>query len=167
MDVERLRELFASVGFPARDPERLMQAVESSVAVSALLCGSTGEVRAFARAAEEQPFPSKVSTEMDWRSMVDAEIRRNRRLETESREEAPRVVTIWDVAVAPEWQRKGLGRKVIENLLVDLDAKGVDKILLQAEPEAVEFYIKLGFIHDESFPAYPPPLDRRKGMVYV
>ena len=166
IDVESLRDLFASVGFPPRDPLRLQQAVEDSLSVSALVCRTTGRVRAFARAAEEDRRRCKSFSDKLWMGSLHAK----ERLELAEEElevledEFNRVVTIWDVAVAPDWQRQGLGRMVMERLLDDLEEKGVDRILLQAEPEAIDFYARLGFVLDETVPTYLPPLDRGKGM---
>lgn len=166
LDVESLRDLFSSVGFPPRDPLRLQQAVEDSLSVSALLCKTTGQVRAFARAAEEDRSRCKSFSDKLWMGSLHAKDRielAEEELEV-SEEDFTRVVTIWDVAVSPDWQGQGLGRMVMERLLDDLEDKGVDRILLQAEPEAIDFYARLGFVLDESVPTYLPPLDRGKGM---
>jgi ribosomal protein S18 acetylase RimI-like enzyme len=41
--------------------------------------------------------------------------------------------TIWDVAVAPAWQRSGLGRAVMERLTRSLVEDGIPTITLYAE----------------------------------
>lgn len=56
--------------------------------------------------------------------------------------------SIWDVAVLPAWQRSGLGRALMERLLVRLRAERINTITLYAEPNVVGMYEKLGFIQD-------------------
>lgn len=56
--------------------------------------------------------------------------------------------TIWDVAVAPAWQRSGLGRAMMERLTASLVADGISTITLYAEPQVVGLYRKLGFVDD-------------------
>lgn len=43
--------------------------------------------------------------------------------------------TIWDVAVAPAWQRSGLGRALMERLTRGLVEDGIPTITLYAEPK--------------------------------
>jgi GNAT superfamily N-acetyltransferase len=43
--------------------------------------------------------------------------------------------TIWDVAVAPAWQRSGLGRAMMERLTRGLVEDGIPQITLYAEPQ--------------------------------
>jgi ribosomal protein S18 acetylase RimI-like enzyme len=43
--------------------------------------------------------------------------------------------TIWDVAVAPAWQRVGLGRAMMERLTRGLVEDGIPNITLYAEPQ--------------------------------
>ena len=50
---------------------------------------------------------------------------------------------ICDVVVHPNWQSKGLGKKIIEKLLED--SKGHQKIILYAVPGKENFYEKFGF----------------------
>ena len=56
--------------------------------------------------------------------------------------------TIWDVAVAPAWQRIGLGRGLVERVVRSLMQADVDCITLYAEPGVVLLYEKLGFCKD-------------------
>ncbi|MDR3304783.1 MAG: GNAT family N-acetyltransferase, partial [Clostridiales Family XIII bacterium] len=49
---------------------------------------------------------------------------------------------IYDIAVAPDYQGRGLGRTILETLLADL--KGFNAILFAA-PGKVPFYGRLGF----------------------
>eukprot|EP00249_Psilotum_nudum_P009907 c22227_g1_i1 orf=126-998(+) len=55
---------------------------------------------------------------------------------------------IWDVVVDPAFQGLGLGKVVMERLMVDLVRKGVSNICLYAEPDVVGFYRPLGFVCD-------------------
>jgi ribosomal protein S18 acetylase RimI-like enzyme len=56
--------------------------------------------------------------------------------------------TIWDVAINPSWQRVGLGRALVERLVLSLCDKGIPTITLYAEPNVVKLYEKLGFTKD-------------------
>ncbi len=47
--------------------------------------------------------------------------------------------------VVPEWQRKGVGRKVAEDLLAAARAAGLSTVALDASLNAVGFYRSLGF----------------------
>lgn len=58
--------------------------------------------------------------------------------------------TIWDVAVRPSHQRRGLGRLLLQELLKELDANQIPIITLYADPGRDAFYKKLGFSADPS-----------------
>ncbi len=54
---------------------------------------------------------------------------------------------IYDIAVHPEHQQKGIGRKLIEHLKVEAKNRGIETIFVEAESEdagAVEFCRKIG-----------------------
>lgn len=54
---------------------------------------------------------------------------------------------IYDIAVHPEHQQKGIGKKLIEHLKVEAKSRGIETIFVEAESEdagAVEFYRKIG-----------------------
>jgi ribosomal protein S18 acetylase RimI-like enzyme len=52
--------------------------------------------------------------------------------------------TIYDVAVHPQYQRQGIGRRLMQGLLERLP---VWRVLLVADQEAQPFYTRLGFKH--------------------
>lgn len=54
---------------------------------------------------------------------------------------------IFTVAVAPGYQGKGLGRKIIETLECDEYAKRSKRIEIHAAMSAIPFYKKLGYDH--------------------
>jgi len=60
---------------------------------------------------------------------------------------------IFDIAVLPEYQRQGIGRKIMEAL----EAEALDtRILLTSSFSAVEFYRKLGYRkHKTGMTKYP------------
>ncbi|MFN8656421.1 MAG: GNAT family N-acetyltransferase [Candidatus Obscuribacterales bacterium] len=58
--------------------------------------------------------------------------------------------TIWDVAVRPTHQRRGLGRLVMIELLKDLDTFEIPLVTLYADPGTDSFYRKFGFSTDPS-----------------
>ncbi|MCC2666802.1 MAG: family N-acetyltransferase [Gammaproteobacteria bacterium] len=49
------------------------------------------------------------------------------------------------VAVLPDYQGKGFGRKIMEFILCDLRSHGVEKIKLSSQTSVIHFYEKLGF----------------------
>ena len=56
--------------------------------------------------------------------------------------------TIWDVVVHPEFQRKGLGKILINELIKHLRFSDINTITLFADPQVLNFYKNLGFISD-------------------
>ncbi len=56
--------------------------------------------------------------------------------------------TIWDVAVRPSYQRKGVGRLLMVELLKDLDSYSIPLITLYADPGTDGFYKRFGFSTD-------------------
>lgn len=63
---------------------------------------------------------------------------------------------IYDVAVRPDYQRQGIGRRMIEELLSRLP---VWRVMLVADAEAQGFYRKLGF---EGYPDVMARLDEER-----
>uniref|UniRef100_A0ACD6AFK8 Uncharacterized protein n=1 Tax=Avena sativa TaxID=4498 RepID=A0ACD6AFK8_AVESA len=122
LDIAALNQVFARVGFPQRQGERLRRALEHSE-VAWLASAATGRPVAFARAAGDGVFNA----------------------------------VVWDVVVEPSCQGLGLGRAVMERLVAELRRKGVNNIVLYAEPRVVGFYRPLGFAMDP---------DGIRGMAY-
>ena len=58
--------------------------------------------------------------------------------------------TVWDVAVRPSHQRKGLGRLVMGELLKELDSYDIPLVTLYADPGTDTFYRRFGFSTDPS-----------------
>jgi len=58
--------------------------------------------------------------------------------------------TVWDVAVRPSHQRRGLGRLVMAELLKELDTYEIPLITLYADPGTDTFYRRFGFSTDPS-----------------
>lgn len=58
--------------------------------------------------------------------------------------------TIWDVAVRPSYQRRGIGRLLMAELLLELDGYGIPLITLYADPGTDGFYKRFGFSTDPS-----------------
>ncbi|GJN39939.1 hypothetical protein PR202_gb29093 [Eleusine coracana subsp. coracana] len=122
LDVGALNEVFARVGFPRRQEERLRRALDHSRVVW-LSSSSESVPVAFARAAGDGVFNA----------------------------------VVWDVVVEPSCQGLGLGRAVMERLVLDLRRDGVANIVLYAEPRVVGFYRLLDFAMDP---------DGIRGMAY-
>ncbi|MEB3351845.1 MAG: GNAT family N-acetyltransferase [Cyanobacteriota bacterium] len=53
--------------------------------------------------------------------------------------------TVWDVAVHPLYQGAGLGRQLMAYLVQQLDAMGVERVTLYADPGVVSFYASQGW----------------------
>lgn len=62
-----------------------------------------------------------------------------------------------NLAVCPEYRRKGIGKKLVEELIIALKEKEVSCLLLEVRSEnsaAIELYSKLGFIQVGRRPNY-------------
>ncbi|KAK9812849.1 hypothetical protein WJX72_004691 [[Myrmecia] bisecta] len=120
INLAELNDLFEKVGFPRRDPAKLLLALEHTHSVMWIQCTKSsrwaklGQMLGFARATSDGALSA----------------------------------TIWDVAVNPSWQRVGLGRAVIERLTARLVTDGISTVTLYAEPNVVGLYEKLGFVRD-------------------
>ncbi len=95
------------MGFPRRDPERLAVALQNTHRILWIKC--IKQTR-YARVGELVGFARATSD-----GVFSA--------------------TIWDVAVAPVWQRSGLGRALMERLTKQLVEDGISTITLYAEPQ--------------------------------
>ncbi len=58
--------------------------------------------------------------------------------------------TVWDVAVRPTYQRRGIGRLLMKELLKELDSYNIPLITLYADPGRDSFYRRFGFSTDPS-----------------
>jgi ribosomal protein S18 acetylase RimI-like enzyme len=58
--------------------------------------------------------------------------------------------TVWDVAVRPSHQRRGIGRLVMAELLKELDEYAIPLVTLYADPGTDSFYRRFGFSTDPS-----------------
>jgi ribosomal protein S18 acetylase RimI-like enzyme len=58
--------------------------------------------------------------------------------------------TVWDVAVRPSHQRRGIGRLVMVELLKELDTYEIPLVTLYADPGTDSFYRRFGFSTDPS-----------------
>lgn len=56
--------------------------------------------------------------------------------------------TIWDVVIHPEFQGKGLGKALINQIIKQLRYYDISTITLFADPQVIKFYNHLGFIVD-------------------
>lgn len=56
--------------------------------------------------------------------------------------------TIWDVAIHPDFQKKGLGKTLMKQTIIQLRKNDISTITLFADPHVVSFYKSLGFISD-------------------
>ena len=56
--------------------------------------------------------------------------------------------TIWDVVVHPEFQKQGLGKILMNEVIKHLRFSDINTITLFADPQVLNFYKNLGFISD-------------------
>nr|QVY57967.1 GCN5-like N-acetyltransferase [Betaphycus gelatinus] len=56
--------------------------------------------------------------------------------------------TIWDVVVHPDFQGQGLGKMLMDQIIIQLRCADISTITLFADPQVVSFYRNLGFITD-------------------
>ncbi len=56
--------------------------------------------------------------------------------------------TIWDVVVHPDFQGRGLGKSLMQQIVKELRRADISNITLFADPHVVEFYRDLGFAPD-------------------
>ncbi len=56
--------------------------------------------------------------------------------------------TIWDVVIHPDFQSKGLGKALMNELIKELRCQDISTITLFADPQVLNFYRNLGFISD-------------------
>nr|YP_010873104.1 hypothetical protein ycf52 [Nemalion vermiculare]WGV34389.1 hypothetical protein ycf52 [Nemalion vermiculare] len=56
--------------------------------------------------------------------------------------------TIWDVVVHPDFQGKGLGKTLMNQIVQQLRLADITTITLFADPQVISFYKHLGFITD-------------------
>ena len=115
--VAELNDLFERVGFARRDPERLRAALDATHRMVWVRAARTTHA---ARAGQLLGFARATS-------------------------DGALTATVWDVAVAPAWQRGGLGRALMERLTRGLVADGL-RVALYAEPGVVGLYRRLGFV---------------------
>lgn len=71
------------------------------------------------------------------------------------------LAAIVHVIVKNGWRMKGVGAKMIERVLADLDSRGVKSVELDAEPKAIEFYSPYSFkrMEEVSYFVRPPSDD--------
>jgi len=56
--------------------------------------------------------------------------------------------TVWDVVIHPEFQKRGLGKALMQYLIRKLRREDISNITLFADPHVVDFYRNLGFMPD-------------------
>lgn len=56
--------------------------------------------------------------------------------------------TIWDVVIHPDFQGKGLGKALMDQIILHLRYADITTITLFADPQVVSFYRHLGFMTD-------------------
>ena len=180
LDYEALSKLFFSVGFAKRDTRRLQRACEGAegTAEGEELCGDEEVVAApvrvvWARAIRKTrgtpPVAPTAASALSglrargWSPSVASNVplgssaEYNPRLEPGALLGFARATTdgalcacIWDVAVAPAWQRLGIGRALVERLATGLADDGITSLALFSEPGAVRMYERLGFVQAQA-----------------
>ena len=117
-DMEQLNKLFSSVGFTRRPEEKLRKAIEHS---HVCVWVTAQRDSRFAKTGEPVAFARATS-------------------------DGVFTATVWDVAVAPQWQRHGIGVGIMERIVDRLLDEGITNLNLYAEKKVVPLYQqKLGF----------------------
>ena len=124
-----MNDLFELVGFPRRDHSRLELALENSHRV------------VWIKSAKQTRFQKLGQCVGIARVTSDGHL----------------CATIWDVAVLPFLQRAGLGRGLMERVLMGLVEDDIPLVALFAEPGVVKMYEKFGFKIDPG---------QRKGIAF-
>jgi GNAT superfamily N-acetyltransferase len=52
-----------------------------------------------------------------------------------------------DLFVAPDWMRRGVGRRLVADVVARARREGIDRIEVTANPHADAFYRRVGFVH--------------------
>jgi len=65
-----------------------------------------------------------------------------------------------DLFVEPERMRRGVGRRLIEDVLDTARAEGVERVWVTANPDAMAFYAAVGFRPDGTAPTLGGPAPR-------
>jgi len=117
-DMEQLNKLFSSVGFTRRPEGKLRKAIEHS---HVCVWVTAQRDSRFAKTGEPVAFARATS-------------------------DGVFTATVWDVAVAPQWQRHGIGLGIMERIVDRLLDEGITNLNLYAEKKVVPLYQqKLGF----------------------
>ena len=53
-----------------------------------------------------------------------------------------------DLFIVPERMRSGIGRQLLDAILVWARAQGADRLSLHGDPNAMGFYVRCGFVHE-------------------
>ncbi len=56
---------------------------------------------------------------------------------------------IMNMYTIPEWRNKGIGTKLLKEIIRQVQKKGISAIRLHAEPDAIRLYEKNGFVFSE------------------
>ncbi len=70
---------------------------------------------------------------------------------------------IQDIAVHPQWRRRGIGGEIVMRLARELERRGVDWIGLVGEPGTESFYRGLGFERQPGFTLWKFPVNTDGG----
>ena len=57
-------------------------------------------------------------------------------------------VEVEDLFVHPEWMGRGLGRALVDDIVAAAEGRGAQRVEVIANPHALGFYHKLGFVFD-------------------
>ena len=57
------------------------------------------------------------------------------------------VLELEDLFVDPDWMRRGVGRRLVEDVVAVAKRRGIDRIEVTANPHADAFYRSVGFVH--------------------
>jgi len=58
------------------------------------------------------------------------------------------MIELEDLFVDPDWMRQGIGRALIDDVVVNATGSGIGRIEVVGNPHALQFYEKVGFVFD-------------------
>ena len=62
--------------------------------------------------------------------------------------QAGRVLELEDLFVDPDWMRRGVGRRLVRDIVAVAAREHVQRVQVTANPHALAFYENVGFVHD-------------------
>ena len=126
LDVLEVERMCARVGWPERPREKIKRALENSFMLATLYeCEVDSETGAIGETASGRLLGCARATSDH---VFNA--------------------TLWDIIVDPEYQGRGLGKALVQEMIRAILSRDVANVTLFADQDVVPFYRALGFVQD-------------------